>query len=90
MNYPGEGWRYKGRAEAAGIAERALKSKVREPAVGPGTPDKGVEMVPTPWQDLLNSAPISDSILRVLLCTYHVPTSAGLPSLSHVLCPPES
>lgn len=52
--------------------------------------DKGREMLPTPWQDFLNSAPISDSILQVLLCTYHVPTSAGLPSMSHVLCPPES
>lgn len=45
---------------------------------------------PMPWQESLNSAPISDSIFQVLQCTYHIPTSAGLPSMSHVLCPPES
>lgn len=63
---------------------------MREPAVRPRILDKGTELVLTLWQDFLNSAPISDSILQVLLCTYHVPTSVGLPSLSHVLCPPES
>lgn len=63
---------------------------IGEPHVSPGTLDRGIETVLTCWQDFLNSAPISDSILQVLLCTYHIPTSAGLPSMSHVLCPPES
>lgn len=79
-----------GGAGGRGPVQRAWKSVRRQPAVSPGTLDKGVERVPPPWQDFLNSAPISDSILQVLLCTYHVPTSAGLPSMSHVLCPPES
>lgn len=90
VNYPRVEWRSKGWGEAPSIVERDLKSIRREPAVSPGRPDKGAAIVPTPWQDFLNSAPISDSILQVLLCTYHVPTSAGLPSMSHVLCPPES
>lgn len=63
---------------------------VKEPAVRPRTLCRGTEIVPTLWHEFLNSTPISDSIPQVLLCTYHVPTSAGLPRMSHVLCPPES